>query len=200
MITLAARPGRRSSRLVRLAVAAIRAVSSTPPSTRHTGFEQPGRERPTSSGGRGGADADADDLDHPAGQLARAQRPEVTSESFGLARSVKVVIRSHQRSSGAGDGHGQTPAARWVEQPVYPHTRQQGDDRDRTLRECHVLRRRSWFASSATPAPSTQSHRWLAAAATTAAVTPEAAQAKSRRPTYRTGRSGSGASALARAP
>jgi hypothetical protein len=62
----------------------------------------------------------------------------VTSESFGLARSVKVVIRSDKRSSGASDGHGQTPAAR-VEQPVYPHTGQQGDDGDRTLRECHVL-------------------------------------------------------------
>jgi len=94
---------------------------------------------PYQQGGRGGADADADDLDHPAGQLARPQRLEVTSESFGLARSVKVVIRSDQRSSGASDGHGQMPAARWVEQPVYPHTGQQCDDRDRTLRECHVL-------------------------------------------------------------
>jgi len=57
----------------------------------------------------------------------------------GLARSVKVVIRSDQRSSGTGDGHGQTPAPRRIEQPVYPYTGQQGDDRDRTLRECHIL-------------------------------------------------------------
>ena len=35
--------------------------------------------------------------------------------------------------------HGQSPAPRRVEQPVYSCTSQQGDDRDRTLRECHVL-------------------------------------------------------------